>query len=191
MTDDVLFLSGEQVARLLDADTATTPHRAAFTALGSGAADLPAKTMHPSRVDDSTVLASASRLPAGSGAAAKSGSDDPADAAPGRPTVHAVVTALPPKTGCTWARARVPEPGMRRSAAVVLDGPATAARHAGPIMDALAGARPPLLVDPGDVLTGRAGGGTAPGDIITCAGIGIPHAVAASVVVRVAPGESV
>ncbi|WP_020135578.1 hypothetical protein [Streptomyces sp. 351MFTsu5.1] len=36
MTDDVLFLSGEQVTRLLDTDAAIASQRAAFTALGSG-----------------------------------------------------------------------------------------------------------------------------------------------------------
>jgi ornithine cyclodeaminase/alanine dehydrogenase-like protein (mu-crystallin family) len=62
MTDDVLFLSAEQVARLLDADTAIASQRAAFTALGAGGADLPPKIMHPSRFDDSVVFAYVSRL---------------------------------------------------------------------------------------------------------------------------------
>ena len=74
MTDDVLFLSGAQVARLLDVDTAIASQRAAFAALGSGTADLPPKIMHPSRFDDSVLFAYVSRLSADSGAVAKFGS---------------------------------------------------------------------------------------------------------------------
>ncbi|MFC8677306.1 hypothetical protein ACFUEN_32025 [Streptomyces griseorubiginosus] len=188
MTDDVLFLSGAQVTRLPDVEAAI-----AFTALSPGAADPPAKITYPSRCDDGVAFAHVSRLTAGSGAVAKSGSVDPADAGPGRPAVHAVVTALGPETGRTWAGARVQEPGTRRSAAVVVDGPATAARHAGPIMDALASAQPPPLVVPGEALTGRAGGRTAPSGIVTGAGVGLgsQDAIAARAVVRVAQGESV
>ncbi len=36
MTDDVLFLSGEQLTRLLDVDTPIASRRAASTALGRG-----------------------------------------------------------------------------------------------------------------------------------------------------------
>ncbi|MFE9443877.1 ornithine cyclodeaminase family protein [Streptomyces sp. NPDC006602] len=99
MTDDVLFLSGQQVARLLDADTAIASQRAAFTALGAGGADLPGKIMHPSRFDDSVVFAYVSRLSADTGAVAKFGSVNPGNAAAGLPTVHAVVTVLDPVTG--------------------------------------------------------------------------------------------
>ncbi|MFC8430649.1 ornithine cyclodeaminase family protein [Streptomyces sp. NPDC057253] len=99
MTDDVLFLSGEQVTRLLDVDAAIASQRAAFTALGSGTADLPAKIMHPSRFDDSVVFAYVSRLSADSGAVAKFGSVNPGNAAAGLPTIHAVVTVLDPETG--------------------------------------------------------------------------------------------
>ncbi|MFF7757402.1 hypothetical protein [Streptomyces griseorubiginosus] len=186
MTDDVLFLSGARVTRLPDVEAAI-----AFTALSSGAADPPAKITYPSRCDDGVAFAHASRLTAGSGAVAKSGSVDPVDAAPARRAVHAVATALGPETGRTWARARVPEPGTRRSAAVVVDGPATAARHTGPILDALASAQPPPLVPPDEVLSGRAGGRTAPCDIVTGVGVGIQDEAAARAVVRVAQGESV
>ncbi|NEA99568.1 ornithine cyclodeaminase family protein [Streptomyces sp. SID13726] len=99
MTDDVLFLSGQQVTRLLDVDTAIASQRAAFTALGSGTADRPAKIMHPSRFDDSVVFAYVSRLSADSGAVAKFGSVNPGNAAAGLPTVHAVVSVLDPVTG--------------------------------------------------------------------------------------------
>ncbi|MFD5595222.1 hypothetical protein [Streptomyces griseorubiginosus] len=71
MTDDVLFLSGAQVTRPLDVDAAIASQRAAFTALGSGAADPPTKIMLPSRFDDGVVLAYVSRLSAGSGAVAR------------------------------------------------------------------------------------------------------------------------
>ncbi|MFF7046787.1 hypothetical protein ACFY94_00165 [Streptomyces griseorubiginosus] len=99
MTDDVLFLSGEQVARLLDVEAAIASQPAAFTALGSGAAGPPARIMHPSRFDDSVVLAHVSRLSADSGAAARFGSVDPGNAASGPPTVHAGVTVPAPETG--------------------------------------------------------------------------------------------
>jgi len=185
MTDDVLFLSGARVTRLPDVEAAI-----AFTALSSGAADPPAKITYPGRCDDGVAFAHVSRLTAGSGAVAKSGSVDRADAAPARRAVHAVVTALGPETGRTWARARVPEPRTRRSAAVVVDGPATSARHTGPILDALASAQPPPLVPPDEVLSGRADGRTAPCVIVTVVGLGIQDAVSARAVAR-AQGESV
>jgi len=99
MTDDVLFLSGDQVTRLLSLDAAIASQRAAFLALGSTGADLPGKIMHPSRFDDSVVFAYVSRLSADTGAVAKIGSVNPGNAAAGLPTVHAVVTALDPVTG--------------------------------------------------------------------------------------------
>ncbi|MGV9452096.1 ornithine cyclodeaminase family protein [Streptomyces sp. NPDC003635] len=99
MTDDVLFLSGDQVSRLLSTDAAIASQRAAFTALGSTGADLPGKIMHPSRFDDSVMFAYLSRLSADTGAVAKIGSVNPGNARAGLPTVHAVVTALDPVTG--------------------------------------------------------------------------------------------
>ncbi|MFC8240710.1 ornithine cyclodeaminase family protein [Streptomyces chartreusis] len=99
MTDDVLFLTGEQVSRLLGLDAAIASQRAAFTALGADAADLPGKIMHPSRFDDSVVFAYVSRLSADTGAVAKFGSVNPGNAASGLPTVHAVITVLDPVTG--------------------------------------------------------------------------------------------
>ncbi|MDC0771277.1 ornithine cyclodeaminase family protein [Streptomyces sp. HD] len=99
MTDDVLFLSGEQVTGLLGLDAAIASQRAAFTALGADAADLPGKIMHPSRFDDSVVFAYVSRLSADTGAVAKIGSVNPGNAASGLPTIHAVITVLDPVTG--------------------------------------------------------------------------------------------
>ncbi|MFJ8135100.1 ornithine cyclodeaminase family protein [Streptomyces sp. NPDC096013] len=99
MTDDVLFLSGDRVTDLLDADAAIASQRAAFTALGDGAADLPGKIMHPSRFDDSVVFAYVSRLSADTGAVAKFGSVNPANARARLPTIHAVISALDPVTG--------------------------------------------------------------------------------------------
>ncbi|MDH6515337.1 alanine dehydrogenase [Streptomyces sp. SAI-135] len=321
MTDDVLFLSGEQVTRLLDADTAIASQRAAFTALGAGTADLPAKIMHPSRFDDSVVFAYVSRLSADSGAVAKFGSVNPGNAAAGLPTIHAVVTVLDPVTGrlaavldgaavttartaaasavavdalatpdstdlavlgsgtqalahvraiarvrdlksvrlwsptphhraraagtladlglpveaagsaeeavtgaslvaaCTlsttpvvrgeWlapgctvvsvgsfepTRREVDAEVLRRavlSGAVVVDDPATAAEHAGPVVDALRTGLLTDLVGLGDVLTGRAAARTAPGGIVyyNSVGLGIQDAAAAWAVVRAAREE--
>ncbi|MFE9986930.1 ornithine cyclodeaminase family protein [Streptomyces sp. NPDC005381] len=94
-----LFLSRERVTALLDTDAAIASQRAAFTALGDGTAELPGKIMHPSRFDDSVVFAYLARLSADTGAVAKIGSVNPANAAAGLPTVHAVVTVLDPDTG--------------------------------------------------------------------------------------------
>ncbi|WP_405951781.1 ornithine cyclodeaminase family protein [Streptomyces prunicolor] len=99
MTDDVLFLSGDRVTDLLDADAAIASQRAAFTALGDGTADLPGKIMHSSRFDDSVVFAYVSRLSADTGAVAKFGSVNPANARAGLPTIHAVISALDRSTG--------------------------------------------------------------------------------------------
>ncbi|MET9891180.1 ornithine cyclodeaminase family protein [Streptomyces sp. NPDC006465] len=94
-----LFLSREQVTRLLDTDAAIASQRAAFTALGDGTAELPGKIMHPSRFDDSVVFAYVARLSADTGAVAKIGSVNPGNAAAGLPSVHAVINALDPVTG--------------------------------------------------------------------------------------------
>ncbi|WAU83956.1 ornithine cyclodeaminase family protein [Streptomyces sp. Qhu-G9] len=99
MTDDVLHLSRDQVAGLLDTDAAIRSQRAAFTALGDGTAELPGKIMHPSGLDDSVVFAYLARLSADTGAVAKFGSVNPGNAAGGLPTVHAVINALDPVTG--------------------------------------------------------------------------------------------
>ncbi|MFD3377854.1 MULTISPECIES: ornithine cyclodeaminase family protein [unclassified Streptomyces] len=99
MTDDVLHLSRDQVAALLDTDTAIRSQRAAFTALGDGTAELPGKIMHPSGFDDSVVFAYLARLSADTGAVAKIGSVNPGNAAAGLPTIHAVINALHPVTG--------------------------------------------------------------------------------------------
>jgi ornithine cyclodeaminase len=320
MTDDVLFLSGQQVARLLDADTAIASQRAAFTALGAGGVDLPGKIMHPSRFDDSVVFAYVSRLSADTGAVAKVGSVNPGNAAAGLPTVHAVVTVLDPVTGrlaavmdgtavttlrtaaasavavdalagpdaadlailgsgtqalaharaiarvrelksvrlwsptphrraraaetlaaerlpvepadsaeaavrgaslvaaCTLSttpvvRGRWLDPGctvvsvgsfeptrrevdaevVRRSAAVVVDDPRTAAEHAGPVVDAVRSGLLTVddLVPLGEVLTGRRAARTSPEDLVyyNSVGLGVQDAAAAWAVVEAAQGE--
>ncbi|MFI6282945.1 ornithine cyclodeaminase family protein [Streptomyces sp. NPDC050988] len=99
MTDDVLHLFRDQVAALLDTDTAIRSQRAAFTALGDGTAELPGKIMHPSGFDDSVLFAYLARLSADTGAVAKIGSVNPGNAAAGLPTIHAVINALDPVTG--------------------------------------------------------------------------------------------
>ena len=99
MTDDVLHLSRDQVASLLDTDTAIRSQRAAFTALGDGTAELPGKIMHPSGFHDSVVFAYLARLSADTGPVAKIGSVNPGNAAAGLPTIHAVINALDPVTG--------------------------------------------------------------------------------------------
>ncbi|MEU0643870.1 ornithine cyclodeaminase family protein [Streptomyces umbrinus] len=99
MTDDVLHLSRDQVAALLDTDTAIRSQRAAFTALGEGTAELPGKIMHPSGFDDSVVFAYLARLSADTGPVAKIGSVNPGNTAAGLPTIHAVINALDPVTG--------------------------------------------------------------------------------------------
>jgi alanine dehydrogenase len=80
---------------------------------------------------------------------------------------------------------------LRRSATVVVDDPATAAEHAGPVVDALRTGLLTGLVGLGDVLTGRAVARTAPGDIVyyNSVGLGIQDAAAAWAVVRAAKGE--
>ncbi|MGW7402205.1 ornithine cyclodeaminase family protein [Streptomyces sp. NPDC054833] len=318
MTDDVLFLSGEQVVRLLDLDAAIASQRAAFTALGTGDADLPGKIMEPSRFDDSVVFAYLARLSADTGPVAKFGSVNPGNAAARLPTVHAVVTALDPVTGrlaavldgtalttlrtaagsavavdalavpggvetavlgsgtqalahvraiarvrevtsvrlwsptpahraraartlaaeldvpvraadsaeeavtgaslvaaCTlsttpvvrgeWlapgctvvsvgsfepTRREVDTEVVRRAAAVVVDDPATAAGHAGPVVDALREGllAPGDLVPLGEVLTGRRAARTSPEDIVyyNSVGLGIQDAAAAWAVIRAA-----
>lgn len=99
MSDDILFLSGDRVTRLLSWDAAIASQRAAFEALGTSGADAPGKIMHPSRFDDSVMFAYLSRLSADTGAVAKIGSVNPGNASAGLPTVHALVTALAPETG--------------------------------------------------------------------------------------------
>ncbi|MEV0225241.1 ornithine cyclodeaminase family protein [Streptomyces sp. NPDC050704] len=318
MSDDVLYLSRDQVTALLDTDAAIRSQRAAFTALGDGTAELPGKIMHPSRFDDSVMFAYLARLSADTGAVAKFGSVNPGNAAAGLPTVHAVINALDPVTGqlaavmdgtavttlrtaagsavafdalatpdsaelgligsgtqalaharavarvrdlravrvwsptperraraarllatelgipvkavdsaeeavaglpmvaaCTlsstpvvrgeWlapgctvvsvgsfepSRSEVDAEVVRRAAAVVVDDPATAAGHAGPVVDALRSGTLAYedLIPLGGVLTGRSGGRTAPQDIVyyNSVGLGIQDAAAAWAVIDAA-----
>jgi ornithine cyclodeaminase len=82
---------------------------------------------------------------------------------------------------------------VRRSAAVVVDDPRTAAGHAGPVVDAL---RQGLLtrddlISLGEVLTGRRTARSGPEDVVyyNSVGLGIQDAAAAWAVVEAAKGE--
>jgi ornithine cyclodeaminase len=100
--------------------------------------------------------------------------------------------------GCTVVSVGSFEPTRRevdadvlsRAAAVVVDDPATAARHAGPIVDLLRTGRPagkePIGL--GAVLTGRHPGRRRPDDIVyyNSVGLGVQDAAAAWAVVRAA-----
>ncbi|HEV2778347.1 MAG TPA: ornithine cyclodeaminase family protein [Actinophytocola sp.] len=99
MSTEILSLSGSDVESLLDLDAAMASQRAAFVALARGAVDLPPKIMHPSRFDDSVVLAYVARVSGRTGAVAKIGSVNPGNAGAGLPTVSAIVVALDPGTG--------------------------------------------------------------------------------------------
>jgi len=84
-------------------------------------------------------------------------------------------------------RAEVDAEVVRRAAAVVVDDPATAAEHAGPVVDAL---REDLLtvddlIPLGAVVTGRRTARTGPGDIVfyNSVGLGVQDAAAAWAVI--------
>ena len=94
-----LLLGAADVARLLDLDTGLASQREAFTRLGRGEADQPARLVLPVPEDDSLAFCYAARLAPGSGAVSKFGSVNPANAAAGRPTVSATVLVLAPDDG--------------------------------------------------------------------------------------------
>ena len=88
------------------------------------------------------------------------------------------------------SRSEVDTEVVRRAAAVVVDDPATAAGHAGPVVDAL---RARTLTDEeliplGEVLTGRRDGRTSARDIVyyNSVGLGIQDAAAAWAVIDAA-----
>jgi ornithine cyclodeaminase/alanine dehydrogenase-like protein (mu-crystallin family) len=90
-------------------------------------------------------------------------------------------------------RSEVDAEVVRRAKAVVVDDPATAAEHAGPVVDAL---RDRLLaradlIGLGDVLTGARPARTGPDDILfyNSVGLGVQDAAAAWAVVHAARGE--
>jgi ornithine cyclodeaminase/alanine dehydrogenase-like protein (mu-crystallin family) len=76
---------------------------------------------------------------------------------------------------------------LRRAAAVVVDDPATAAGHCGPVVEALrtSALGREGIVGLGDVVTGRAPGRTAAGDIVFygSVGLGVQDAAAAWAVI--------
>ena len=99
----MLYLSGEDVTRLLDPDTAIQSQRDAFAALATGAVDLPDKIMYPSRSDDSVMFCYAAKLSALSGTVTKVGTIYPGNTAKGLPSVHAVVTVFDADSGAPVA----------------------------------------------------------------------------------------
>ncbi|MFL6105015.1 MAG: ornithine cyclodeaminase family protein, partial [Actinomycetes bacterium] len=94
-----LLLGAADVATLFDLDTGLASQREAFTRLGRGEADQPARLVLPVATDDSLAFCYAARLGPGSGAVCKFGSVNPGNAAAGRPTVSATVLVLDPDDG--------------------------------------------------------------------------------------------
>jgi ornithine cyclodeaminase/alanine dehydrogenase-like protein (mu-crystallin family) len=94
-----LLLGAAEVATLFDLDTGLASQREAFTRLGRGEADQPARLVLPVARDDSLAFCYAARLAPGSGAVSKFGSVNPGNAAVGRPTVSATVLVLDPDDG--------------------------------------------------------------------------------------------
>jgi ornithine cyclodeaminase/alanine dehydrogenase-like protein (mu-crystallin family) len=94
-----LLLGAADVAALFDLDTGLASQREAFTRLGRGEADQPARLVLPVATDDSLAFCYAARLGPGSGAVSKFGSVNPHNAAAGRPTVSATVLVLDPDDG--------------------------------------------------------------------------------------------
>jgi ornithine cyclodeaminase/alanine dehydrogenase-like protein (mu-crystallin family) len=94
-----LLLGAAEVAEVFDLDTALASQREAFTRLGRGEADLPARLHLPVPADGSLAFCYAARLAPGSGAVSKFGSVNPRNADAGRPTVSATVLVLDPDDG--------------------------------------------------------------------------------------------
>lgn len=95
----MLTASADEVASLLDVDTAIASQRTAFLALASGQVDLPPKIMHPSRFDDTVAFGYLARLSPDSGFVAKVGGVYPGNPARGLASVTALVIALDAVTG--------------------------------------------------------------------------------------------
>ena len=94
-----LLLGGGDVAKVLDLDSALASQREAFSRLGRGEADQPARLLLPIPRDGSLAFCYAARLGPGSGAVSKFGSVNPANATAGLPTVNATVLVLDPDDG--------------------------------------------------------------------------------------------
>jgi ornithine cyclodeaminase len=94
-----LLLDRDQVAKVFDLDSSLASQREAFSRLGRGEADQPARLMLPVAGDGSLAFCYAARLAPGSGAVSKFGSVNPGNAAAGLPTVSATVLVLDPDDG--------------------------------------------------------------------------------------------
>jgi ornithine cyclodeaminase len=94
-----LLLGAADVAKVFDLGTALASQREAFTRLGRGEADQPARLHLPVPQDDSLAFCYAARLGPDSGAVSKFGSVNPGNAAAGRPVVSATVLVLDPDDG--------------------------------------------------------------------------------------------
>jgi ornithine cyclodeaminase/alanine dehydrogenase-like protein (mu-crystallin family) len=94
-----LLLGADDVAKLFDLDSGLASQREAFSRLGRGEADQPARLMLPVPQDGSLAFCYAARLAPGSGAVSKFGSVNPGNAAAGLPTVSATVLVLDPDDG--------------------------------------------------------------------------------------------
>jgi ornithine cyclodeaminase len=94
-----LLLGAADVAEVFDLDTGLASQREAFSRLGRGEADQPARLVLSIAADDSLAFCYAARLAPDSGAVSKFGSVNPGNAAAGRPTVSATVLVLDPDDG--------------------------------------------------------------------------------------------
>jgi ornithine cyclodeaminase/alanine dehydrogenase-like protein (mu-crystallin family) len=94
-----LLLGADDVAKVFDLDAGLASQREAFSRLGCGEADLPARLILPVPQDGSLAFCYAARLAPGSGAVSKFGSLNPGNATAGLPTVSATVLVLDPDDG--------------------------------------------------------------------------------------------
>jgi ornithine cyclodeaminase/alanine dehydrogenase-like protein (mu-crystallin family) len=92
------FVTDDQVARLFDVELAISSQRTAFSALGSGQAQLAEKVMLPSP-DGTVALCYLSRLSPSHGAVCKLASVYPDNPARGLPSIYASVLVLDPSSG--------------------------------------------------------------------------------------------
>ncbi|GAB3700041.1 ornithine cyclodeaminase family protein [Mariniluteicoccus flavus] len=95
---EISLLSADAVREVFDPRTALESQRAAFTALGAGAAVLPARLLLPGS-DDASAFCYAARLSPDGPAVSKFGSVNPANSGRGLPAISAVITVLDPATG--------------------------------------------------------------------------------------------
>jgi ornithine cyclodeaminase/alanine dehydrogenase-like protein (mu-crystallin family) len=94
-----LLLGADDVAKVFDLEAGLASQREAFSRLGRGEADLPARLILPVPQDGSLAFSYAARLAPGSGAVSKFGSLNPGNATAGLPTVSATVLVLDPDDG--------------------------------------------------------------------------------------------